>query len=39
VAEAEGISMVVNKDAEAVLWHLPSVDITVKVIDRLTGKK
>ena len=39
VAEAEGYSMVLSKEGDSVIWYSPSVDITIKVINRLTGKK
>jgi outer membrane protein len=37
VAEMDGYSMVFTRDGEGVLWYSPSVDITVKVLNRLSG--
>ena len=39
VAETEGFSMVLSKEGDSVIWYSPSVDITIKVINRITGKK
>ena len=37
VAEAEGCSMVLPKGSPAILWYNPSIDITIKVLNRLSG--
>jgi len=39
VAEAEGCSMVLSREGGTVLWNSPTVDITAKVIQRLTGRQ
>ena len=39
VAEGEGCSMVLSKDAPGVLWYSPSVDITNKVIERIRASR
>ena len=38
VAEGEGMSMVLAREGARVLWCSPSVDITNKVIQRLSGR-
>jgi outer membrane protein len=38
VAESEGVSMVVSKEDQMIIWCSPSIDITVKVINRITGR-